>query len=371
MGKKSLRVLHIDTQRTWRGGQQQVFYLLDAMVRQGYDTQLICQPGSRLANTCARQGLPFHAVKMRGELDFGAGLKIAIHCKNHNFRIVHCHSAHALAIGLWAKLFHPALKLIAVRRVDFHIKKNWFSRLKYRTSWVNKIVCISRAIQKVMIEDAIPPKKLALIYSGIDIHKFDHAVADVNFRQKFGIPGDHIVVGTVAAMVRHKDYPSLLKAAKIVIQQHDQVSFCALGDGPRKQHILNLAEQLQLGSRFIFAGFQEQVGGFLRNFDIFVLASLLEGLGTSILDAQAVGLPIVACHTGGIAEIVLQGRNGLLVAPGNEKQLAKAILTLVRDAELRKKFGANSLQNVKKFDIKNTVAKNIELYNMLCSLNAN
>jgi glycosyltransferase involved in cell wall biosynthesis len=275
------------------------------------------------------------------------------------------HSSHALAIGLWAKLFYSGLKLIAVRRVDFHIKKNWLSQIKYRTRKLDRIVCISEAIRQVLLADGIPAEKLVTIHSGIDIHKFDHQHSSTNLKEQFGIPANHIVVGTIAAMVGHKDYPNLLNAAKIVIENQEDVTFIAVGDGSLKNSILELAEKLALGNRFIFAGFQKDIGSFLKIFDIFVLASRLEGLGTSILDAQSVGLPIVACQTGGISEIVWHEQNGLLAPRKDAAALAQAILQLTGSENLRKQFGSRSLQTVRAFDIKTTIAKNIELYEHL------
>lgn len=365
MGKESIKVLHIDTEQGWRGGQQQVTYLLSAMVADGYETALVCQPQSHIQNYCLEKGLPHFPIRMFGEIDFIAGLRIAWLCRKKGYTILHLHSAHALAIGLWAKLFCPSIKLIAVRRVDFHLKKNKFSQVKYRTMLLDKIVCISEGIKKVLIQDGIPETKIVTIHSGIDIHKFDHYQSGADLKQKYGIPANQILVGTIAVMVGHKDYPNLLNAAKIVIESQENVTFCAVGDGPLKKSILELAHKLELGKRFIFAGFQNDIGSFLNMFDIFVLASRLEGLGTSILDAQSVGLPIVACHAGGIPEIVWHEQNGLLVPRKDAAALAQAILKLTRDEELRKKLGSQSLQTVGAFDIKNTVAKNMELYQLL------
>lgn len=365
MGKESIKVLHIDTEKGWRGGQQQVAYLLEAMSLQGYATALVCQPQSQIQKYCLEKRLPHLPIRMFGEIDFIAGLRIAWLCRKKGYTILHLHSAHALAIGLWAKLFKQTLKLIAVRRVDFHINKNWFSQYKYKTKLLNRIICISEAIKNVLINDGIPSEKMVTIRSGVDIHKFDDVVPDKNLRKKYDIPADHIIVGTIAAMVGHKDYPNLLKAAKIVIEKKDDITFCALGDGSNKSEIFKLAEELNLSKRFVFVGFQKDIGQFLKLFDIFVLASHLEGLGTSLLDAKTVGLPVVACETGGISEAIIHGRDGLLVPPKNEQALAEAILTLAHDPELRQKLGASALETVKRFDIKKTVAKNIQLYQEL------
>jgi len=365
MGKESISVLHIDTEKSWRGGQQQAAYLLAAMSQQGYDTSLVCQPKSAIERYCQDKALPYVPIKMYGEIDLIAGFRISRICRKNNFNILHLHSSHALSIGLWAKLFYSKLKLIAVRRVDFHIKNNWFSQFKYENRLLDKIVCISHGIENILLEDGVPAQKLVTIHSGIDIYRFDKVVLPEDFRQKLGIPQNNILVGTIAAMAKHKDYPNLLKAAKIVIEKNDDITFCAVGEGPEKEKILRSAYELDLKDRFVFAGFREDIGNFLKTFDIFVLASKKEGMGTSILDAQSVGLPVIACETGGIPEIISHGENGLLVPQKNAIRLAEAIQLLVQDHQLRKTLGQNALKSVKNFDVRLSVEKNIRLYEQI------
>ncbi|HHE38231.1 MAG TPA: glycosyltransferase family 1 protein [Candidatus Cloacimonetes bacterium] len=362
---KQIGILHIDTEFGWRGGQQQVAYLLENLHKKGFHTCLICQPQSEFSKFCKRKKIPYISLKMHNEADIIAGLKIARICYRKKFRILHLHSAHALAIGIWAKLFYRELFLISVRRVDFHIRNAFSKKFKYNNNWMNRIVCISNGIRKVLLEDGIEQNKLVTIHSGIDIHKFDQIEPGKEFREMWKIPANHLIVGTVAAIVGHKDYPNLLKTAKIVLSKIENLTFIAVGTGIDESKIKKMASDLNLGKRFIFAGFQENVGLFLKNFDVFVLASKLEGLGTSILDALSVGLPVIACNVGGIPEIVRNNHNGFLVPSQNDNKLAKAMLALIQDQESRKRFGKNALEFVKKFDINITIQKNLNLYNEL------
>jgi len=365
MGENKIKILHIDTERTWRGGQQQVIYLLEGLLKRNFSTALVCQPESAIANYCEQQGLPYFSIRMRNELDFVAGFRIARLCRKFGYNIIHLHSSHSLSIGLWVKLFLPRLKVIAVRRVDFPVSKNIFSRFKYKTGLLTKIVCVSEGVRDVLLSNGIPESKLVVIHSGVDLKKFSRTHRSNDFRKKWNIPADHVLIGTVAAMVGHKDYPNLLQAAKLVLQRHSNVTFCAVGDGPDQKAILELAQKLNLGERFIFADFQKDIGIFLKNFDIFVLASSLEGLGSSILDAQALGLPIVATNAGGIPEAVIDSENGLLVPPRSPEELAEALERLILNPKLRKKLGERGTQTVQKFAIENTVEKNIQLYREL------
>ena len=129
--------------------------------------------------------------------------------------------------------------------------------------------------------------------------------------------------------------------------------------------ITRLAYKLGLKDRFVFVGFREDIGNFLKTFDIFVLASKKEGMGTSLLDAQSVGLPVIACETGGIPEIIAHGKNGMLVPPENEQKLANAILLLANNNKLRESLGQNAIETISEFEIHKTVIKNIKLYEEL------
>lgn len=358
-------ILHVDDAMTWRGGQQQVFYLVQGLYERKIKTAVVSPPGSVLGTRVQEAGIPYFPLPMRGEMDILSGFRIAQLAKSQKFNILHAHTAHALALCLWAKLFYFALRIIAVRRVDFSIGKAWWNRWKYKNQKLDKIVCISQAIREVLLQHGIPEEKLVVIPSGIDVERFREVKVPKDFKKQWGIPENRILIGTVASMVGHKDYPTLLHSARLVLNQTQNVHFCFVGDGPEEKSIRVLAETLGLSSHVVFTGFQSNVGVFLKSFDIFVLASKKEGLGTSLLDAQALGIPVVACASGGIPEIVIHEKNGLLVPPQDPSRLAEAILRLVKDSSLRRRLGKMGSKTVRQFDIRNTVEKYVKLYGEL------
>ncbi len=367
MGKDAPAVVHIDTERTWRGGQRQAHHLLKAMHQQGYRVTMVCQPGSPLERACEEGALPCLPVAMPGEFAPVSGWRIARHCRAHSYTVLHAHSAHALSVALWTKLWHSDLALIAVRRVDFHIKGHWLSRFKYTNAYVDRIVCVCEAIRQVLLSDGVPPDKLVTIHSGVDLQRFHDLPHRSDARRRMGIPRDRLVVGTVAALARHKDYPNLLEAARIVLGKRDDVVFCAVGQGPEESRLLRMARSFELYGKFVFAGFQKDPRTHLPGFDVFVLASRREGFGGAVVEAQAVGIPVVACHTGGLPEVVQHERNGLLVPPRDPAALAEAILRLLADPQLRTRLGANGRRHAEKFSIEASVEKNLQLYQTVSS----
>lgn len=367
METKELNILHIETEKYWRGGQQQVLYLHEALYKQNFTSVLVCNSKSELQKKTLKKNLPVLEQRMLGEWDIIAAREISRLCKRLKIDIIHAHSAHALSIGIFTKLFYPKAKLVGVRRVDFSVGKNFLSKLKYNNAWVNKIVCISDFIKAVLLNDGIDPEKLITIRSGVDINKHDNISIIADFRDQYGIGEQEIILGTVAAFAGHKDYPNLLNAFKLVKEKISITKLICVGDGPLLDQMKKLAGELRISKDVIFLGFRNDIGQLLKVFDIFILASKKEGLGTSIIDALSVGLPIVAAKSGGIPELIEHNKNGILVEPQNYEQLAAALIELMNNKEKQELLRILAKKSAQRFSIENTIEQNIELYkNLLC-----
>lgn len=359
-----MKVLHLETVTEWRGGQQQIAYLVDGLLKAGVETVLVCRPQSEIFTYFKKKQWPVFPVQIKYGWDVRAARKIVRFVSENHFNILQAHSSHALSLGLLIKMFLPQMKLVASRRVDFPVRKPIVGSLKYTNKLIDRIVCISENIARVLEKDKIPYDKITVIHDGIDPNRFQMELA-TNLKQELKIPQDHWVVGTVAALVGHKDYPTLLKAAQIVVREIPNVTFVAVGEGGDKEKLQALHRSLELGDRFRFVGFRSDLEKFYNMFDIFVLSSHLEGLGTSVLDALACGLPVVATRAGGIPEMITHEENGLLVPVRNPQELAAVIERLLRDRDLRERLANNARASVQAFSFENMVQKHIALYREL------
>jgi glycosyltransferase involved in cell wall biosynthesis len=354
------RILHLSTARSWRGGEAQVLSLALGLRRLGAQQWLSAPPDSPLVEKAAASDIATLPLTMRGEFDLIAALRLRRHLRNTGCSIVHAHTAHAHALGLLATTLLRGVHLVVSRRVNFAPKRNPLSAWKYRNKR-QQFIAISQSVKTSLESAGVLPSAIEVIYSGVDLKKFAQVIPNAVIRQQLGIPPHSVVAGTIAALTREKGISHLIDAAAENSSFSD-LYFLVIGSGPDERDLKAYCAERNCGARIIFTGFRSDIGELLAAMDLFVFPSLAEGLGTSVLDAMLSGLPVVASDTGGIAEMVINGENGLLVPPGDGKRLAKAIALLYRDHSLRRQFGERSKELVRRFSIEHTVNATYAFY---------
>jgi glycosyltransferase involved in cell wall biosynthesis len=282
------------------------------------------------------------------------------------FDIVHSHAARAhgavamARIGLSARPCH-----LVSRRVDFDVARGFLSRWKYHHG-AEAYIAISEGVRRVLLAGGIADARVRVVRSGIDLNKFDGLKPRDAVRAQLGLGDDVLAVGNVAALAPHKAQNDLLRAAAIVCARRPDVRFFVVGDGALRGELEALARELGIASRVVFTGFRADALDLLRAFDVFVMSSYLEGLGTSIMDAQALGIPVVATRTGGIPELVEDGVTGLLAPPRNPEALAGAILRFLEHDGLRSACAAAGRVQSSQYDYRTMVYKTLDAYGVLC-----
>jgi len=244
------------------------------------------------------------------------------------------------------------------RRVDFPLKKNYFSRKKYLRH-IDAVIAISEGVKKVLVESGLPAERIEVIPSGIDFTPYKEALASDHLRREFAFAEDDFLVGIVAHLADHKGHKYLIRAAKILKEHTSKIKIIIVGEGPLRMELTKEAKDSGVDDFVFFLGFREDVPRILSSLDLFVLSSYLEGLGTSIMDAMACHLPVVATRTGGIPEVVTHGETGLLVPPRNPSSLARAILKLYKDRELTARLGERGYRVVHKKFSSEAMADNV------------
>ena len=357
--------LHIDTARTWRGGQNQVLLTVNGLRAIGERAALVAHPDGELRRRAA-EGLELVPLAPRNEMDLTAAWRFARVIKRLAPDVIHAHDPHgvamaSLALSLGASSSHGRLPaLVASRRVDFHLKGNSFSRWKYRQ--VDCFIAASEAIRQMLVTDGVPADRTVTVHEGIDI---DHVLAapPVNVHEAFWLPHHAPVVGNVAALVPHKGQRYLVDAAHLVVREIPDARFIILGEGELREHLEKQVREHHLEKHVLLPGFRTDVLGCIKGFDLFVMSSVTEGLGTSLLDAMACRRPIVATRTGGIPEIVEDGVNGLLAAPRDAASLAAAVVRALNDEGLRQRMGEAGFARVRqRFTVERMVEQTSAVY---------
>lgn len=356
----ALRVMHLNTARTWRGGERQVLLLARGLGERGHANLLVCQPGSRLAVQARREAVPVREMAVRGEWDLVACARLAGLAREFRADLCHLHTAHAHTVGLLAGLWGRMPPRVVSRRVDFRPRANPLSVLKYR--WPGQAyIAVSENVRRVLISAGVHPERVRTIYSGIP-GTVGARDSDGDGAVDLGIEPEKRIVVSVAALAPHKDPVTLLRAARRVVDQMPDVHFLLLGEGPLARRVRREVETLRLGGNVTVAGFRDDVKAILSRSCVFVSSSWLEGLGTSLLDAMAAGLPVVATRVGGIPEIVRHDREGILVPPRNPQALAEALMTVLRSGGRARAFGEAGRVRAGEFDIARTVRETERFY---------
>jgi glycosyltransferase involved in cell wall biosynthesis len=358
--------LHVDTARTWRGGQNQVLLTVNGLRVLGHRAALVAHPDGELRRRAA-EGLELIPIAPRTEMDLTAAWRFSRVVNRLMPDVIHAHDPHgiamaslALSIGAGSSKGRRTPPLVASRRVDFHLKGNSFSRWKHRQ--VDCFVAASEAIRQMLVADGVAGDRTVTVHEGIDI---DHVVAapPVNVHEAFWLPHHAPVVGNVAALVPHKGQRYLIDAAHLVVQEIPDTRFVILGEGELREHLEKQVHEHHLEKHVLLPGFRTDVLGCMKGFDLFVMSSVTEGLGTSLLDAMACRRPIVATRAGGIPEIVGDGVTGLLVPPRDARALAEAIVRVLRDPALRQRLGEAGFNRVRdRFTVDRMVAQTAAVY---------
>jgi glycosyltransferase involved in cell wall biosynthesis len=185
-------------------------------------------------------------------------------------------------------------------------------------------------------------------------------------KSEFGIPDHHQLVVHVANFTPKKRHEDLVRAARLVVDQEPQVSFLLVGQGPLEPEVRAQIEDLNLKNNVVFAGFRTDAPRIIAAADVFVLPSQFEGLPIALLEAMALGRPVIASRVGGVPEVILDGVDGLLIDPLRPDQLAEKILTVIHCEDLRDKLANNAVVKVREhFGVKRMVNSTEALYTSL------
>lgn len=358
-----MRSLHIDTARTWRGGQNQVLLTVNGLAEAGHDAMLLAHESGELRRR-AGEGMRFLGFSPRSEFDVQAGWRLASVLEDRRPDVVHAHDPMAVALVAMAIRMRggddPRPLVVASRRVDFHLKRHAFSRWKY--GHVDVFIAASHTIARILEQDGIEASRIEVVHDGVDVALIDRQPA-VDAHATFWLPHGAPLIGNVAALVPHKGQRHLVDAMALVARELPDARLLILGEGELREALQDQVRDLGLERHVTLAGFRPDALGVMRSFDVFVMSSVTEGLGSAVLEAMVAERAVVGTAAGGIPEVIEDGVTGLLVPPRDPRAMADAIVTLLKAPARRSAMGAaGRARVVAEFSVDALVQRTLAVY---------
>ncbi len=353
-----LTVLHVDTERGWRGGERQVLWLARGMRDRGHRAIVVARPGDELAARAAALGLDVIGLAPRGELDVVAARALRRVMVSHGAQILHAHTAHAAALAALASV-RTSARVIIARRVDFPLRRNLGTRLKYGRA--HAVIAVSRAVADIVARGGVPRERLHVVPDGVDLSRRVAAATPETLRS-FGVASTDALIVQIAALVPHKDPLTFVRAIAEVRDRVPAVRALLVGEGPLHSVAQAEVERLGLGGVVRLTGFRRDADELLAAARVVTLSSAEEGMGSVLLDAMAFGVPIAATSAGGIPEVVEHGATGLLSPPGDPSGLADHIVRLLTERDFATSLAARARARVVEFSVDRMVERTLEVY---------
>ena len=356
-----MKVLHVEAGMNLYGGALQVHYLLRGIAeRKDVKCTLVCPEGSAIS-AAARGYVPsLHVIPMRGDLDLFILPRLRWILRREDPDIIHLHSRRGADIlgGLAARL--TGTPCILTRRVDNPENRQW-ARLKYRL--FDRVITISEGIREVLISEGVPAEKITRVHSAVDQWQYNQPCDTSWFREEFGLDADSVVCGVVAQLIDRKGHRYLLRAVPEILHAVPSAVFLIFGKGPLEDQLRTACRDMGIEGRVRFTGFREDLDRILGCLDLVIHPASMEGLGVSLLQAAAAGVPIVGTRVGGIPEIVQDGINGYLVPPRNVHSIVDAVTHILTDKNLARRMGEEGRRITRElFSVEAMVEGNLKVY---------
>ena len=337
-----MRVLYVDLEREWRGGQSQALLTLRGLSQRGHGVALLAAQDSPLARRASDAGIAIHQVPRFG-LRLWATVAIRRLIAGDRFDIVHVNEPHALTAA-WLAGVQKRMPMVVSRRVAYALHQGRLARARYLS--VRRILAISRFVEKGILNSGMPANNVEVVYEGVEIPPPVTPEARLHARQRWGVGEHEMLLGCVGYLLPEKGQELVVRALSRVRARIPGARLLLAGDGPCRTRLEALAREQGLHDAVIFAGFVEDVVEVYAALDVFVFPSLAEPLGTSLLAAMAWGLPVLAVASGGVPEYVEDGNNGLLVARPDADLFSAGMLRLLSEESLSMRLGREARRGI-------------------------
>ena len=295
-------IWHIHSAKNWGGGEQQLIALVKRLNKLGYENQVFALQGGELYRRCLKQGITVHALEKLSEQSVGPS-------------IIHSHDSLSLKLGGRARRKWK-VRHTYTRRIASPLRQNVFSRLKYSSWNVDRIMAISETVKNVLEDSGIHEERIVVVPSGLDLSKIDLAQEEDELRRQF-LP--YPIIGGLGRLSKGKQWHLLVELAALLREQEFLAHWLIYGAGEEEEVLRKLIREKGLETWVHLMGFTREPLNVLKSLDLLFFPSRIEGAALTVREAMALGTPVVAFDSAGVRESLhdcgsLFGENDLAAA---------------------------------------------------------
>lgn len=368
--KDRYKVIHVIGGGEFGGAEEHIIRLMTRLPRHGVRGKVVCFYEAGLSRTLREMGIEVEVLEF-GRFDLRLVPALRRMIGRDRPQIVHTHGVKANFFTRLAARHFRDIPLVttvhSLLRYDYLNPVAYFGAYMMETKtrrWNRHFIAVSRSIKESLLAEGVDEDDITVVHHGIDYERF--ASAKGTLREEFGIPQDAFVIGAVTRLVKIKAMDDLIRAMPRIVRERPDARLVLVGSGPEEEELKRLAWDQGVEEHVIFAGFRRDIPECMHSFDVFVSASLSEGLGLNVLEAMASARPVVATAVGGILDLIEDGVNGLLVMTQLSGDLADAILDLMRHPDKADRLARTAAAHVReRFSLDSMAASTVQVYDRL------
>lgn len=366
LGGYKLKILHLINYTGGGGTESYIYSLAEKLHNKNCEFFIAYSEKGNSFDKFKDLGIEMIHIPMNSPYDFKAAKKLKTICRANNIDIIHTHFLRENYISIFSKILGNQVKLINTRHMldeNSHIVK---ITNRIMTLFNNNIIAVSKAVERLLINELGSLEKIKLIYTGIDPDNW--ILKETDFRDEFKIDNETILLTSTARFSKEKGHEFLLRSISVLKENFNNkdinFKFILVGDGELLDPMIQLSKNLNIYEDIIFTGFRDDISNILNSSDIFICMSEKEAFGISIMEAMASGLPVISTDSGGTGEIITNGKTGILLDFNDIESLSISMSSLIQDRELRDFYSETGLNLIKnKFSLDQTISKTYDLYN--------
>ena len=370
---EKIKILQLITELDIGGAEKVLLSFIRKLDRDKYNVMVAYMKGEgKLVEDFREAGVKVFNLKMRNRADLGAVIRLYRLLKRENIQLLHTHLIQADICGFLAGKMAGIPIIISTKHNPDEFRKKfsipvWLDGIFANHS--DRIIAVSYAVKDFLINwEKISKDKFTVIHNGIDLEEFNINIDISKKKRQLGINLSSKVLGSIGRFNEQKGYKFLLKAISEILENVPDVRFIFVGDGPLRRELEKMTRELKVDQNVIFTGIRRDIPEIFSIMDVFIMPSIFEGLPLILLEAMAMGKPVIASRVGGIPEIVRHEVTGILVEPANPSAIANSIVKLLKDPVGAKRIGDSGREEVKRRFTIDTMTEKIEaLYNGILS----